>query len=439
MPIQNVFNTGLKVAKEDTYGVAPQSATNGDWFQGGRWIDIVTDGLPDLADRQATIWPTGHAGRRAMNNRAPVVGRKWSDGTFDFAMTSDFLGALLYGLMGSASANSVASTDFDLLNDEPVAAETEEQLVLATQPSDGGALLRIWVSGTSVGGSISIQGIDAHGNGASETLNWASAGSLYTRTSFSSIAPSGITVHSFNDAEITIQGHQYYDYVFTLNNTSAPTLSIERHGDPTAGATSIARIHTGMVTQSLTINTPAAQRDGLVTGSVQFEGNPTATSTATSLNDTSAVGVWPSWGMKITRDNENYYKLTDFSMTVNTGARNYRSAAGVQNPQGAFWGGFEATAGIQLLVDDENEFLRWQGASRQQYRGVWTSPWRLTSSQYQEMTASMLSAYFEGDLSPTEDEQAWSLGGTVRMANDGESGVISFGLKSNVPPSAYGL
>lgn len=436
MTIQSVFNTGLKIAVESSYSVAPAA---GDWYQGGKWIDIVTDGLPDLADRQAIIFPAGYAGRRTINNRAPVVGRKWSDGSFNFPITSDFLGTILYSLMGSASANSVPSTTFDLLNEFGVGGGTSKVVDFTAQPSDGGAIIRVFVAGTSAGGAITFQGIDANGNGASETISFTSGGSLYTRTSFSALGASGTTITSDNDASITLQGFKYFNYHFSLNNTSAPTLSVERYGDPTAGATSKSRMHTGMVVQSLTLNTPAAQTDGLVTGSVQLEGNPTATCTAGTLSETSAVGVWPSWGLKVTRDNANWFKVTDATMTINTGARTYRSAAGVQNPQGVFHGGFEAMTGVQLLVDDEGEFLRWQGASAQQIRYLWTSPWRLTSADYQTLSASMLSSYIEGDLSPQEDEQAWSMSANLRGVNNGDSGVVSWDLKSNVPPSAYGL
>ena len=437
MAITSVFNVGLKVAIEDSYSVAPPSLG---YYQGGRWIDITTDGLPDIMDRQATIFASGFAGRRTLNNRAPVVGRKWSDGSFNFPITSDFLGTLLYGLMGSASVNSVPSTTFDLVNDEAVLGGGTSQVVdFVNQPSDGGAVLRIWVSGTSVPGQITLRGIDSHGNGASEIISWKSGGSLYTRTSFSSLGASGTVVESDNPASITIQGFKYFDYSFSLNNTSAPTLSIERYGDPTAGAASKTRMHTGMVVQNITLNTPAAQPDGLVTGSAQLEGNPTATCNAGILSDTSAVGVWPSWGLRITRDNENWYKVTDATITVNTGARTYRSAAGVQNPQGVFFGGVEVTTGLQLLLDDESDFLRWQGASRQDIRYQWQSPWKLTSTDYQMLSASISSAYFDGDPSLQEDEQALTMSLDLRSVANDTTGVISWNLRTNVPPSAYGL
>jgi hypothetical protein len=437
MTIKSVFNVGLKVAVESNYSVAPPA---GDYYQGGRWVDIVTDGLPDIMDRQATIFAAGYAGKRTVNNRGPVVGRKWSDGSFNFPVTSDFLGTLLYGLMGSASANSVPSTTFDLANDEAVLGGGVDQVIdFTNQPSDGGAVLRIWVSSTSSPGKISFRGIDSHGNGASEIISWTSGGSLYTRTSFSSLGASGTVVNSDDAAQITIQGFKYFDYDFTLNNASAPTLSIERYGDPTAGAASKTRMHTGMVVQNFTLNTPAAQPDGLVTGSAQFEGNPTATCNAGILSDTSAVGIWPSWGLRVTRDNENWYKVTDATITTNTGARTYRSAAGVQNPQGVFFGGVEVTTGLQLLIDDESDFLRWQGASRQDIRYQWQSPWKLTSADYQRLSASISSAYFDGDPSLQEDEQALTMSMDLRAVSNDATGVISWNLRSNVPPSAYGL
>jgi hypothetical protein len=437
MAITSVFNSGLKIAIESNYSVAPAA---GDYYQGGRWIDVTSDGLPDIADRQATIFAAGYAGKRTINNRTPVVGRRWSDGSFNFPLTSDFLGTILYGLMGSGSANSVPSTTFDLISDQAVGGgAVEEAFSLTSQPSDGGAVLRIVVSGTSAPGQIALRGTDSHGNAAHEIISFASGGSLYTRTSFSAISTLGLSVISNNPTSVTVQGFKYFDYNFSLNNASAPTLSVERYGDPTAGAASKTRMHTGMVVQNLTLNTPAAQPDGLVTGSTQLEGNPTATCNAGVLSDTSAVGVWPSWGLTVTRDGDNWYKVTDATIQVNTGARTYRSAAGVQNPQGVFFGGVEVTTALQILLDDESDYLRWQGASRQDIRYRWQSPWKLTSTDYQVLSASLSSAYFDGDPSMTEDEQALAMSMDLRAVSNDTTGVISWNLKSNVPPSAYGL
>lgn len=431
------FSTGLKVAREDTYSVAPNSSTNPGWWQGGRWFDITTDGLPDLDDRQATIFPQGQAGKRAMNNRAPVVGRKWSDGSFNYEITSDFFPLIAYAAMGSLSSNMIPGTDFDLLVEEPIAAGTSKNLVLADQPSDGGAILRFYLTGTSTGGWFSVSGIDSYGNGASEVISFSSAGSFWTRTSFSAVGASGIRVWSGNAATLTIQGIQAYEHIVSVNETSNPSLSFERFGDPTAGDTSRTRFYTGMVVQNFTLDTPAETRDGLVTGSVSLEGNPTATCAATNLNSVSAVRVWPSWSLSLTREGVAYDKVMNFSMDFTAGNRNYRTATGFQNPQGAVYLGQELTGSIDILLNDESEYNRWQGASSNNIVAKWNSNWKLTSTLDQLIHASMNQLYFE-DLSKGDADGLLNLTGDFRTINDANNGLLKFYFRNNVPGVAYG-
>lgn len=431
------FSTGLKVAIEESYSVAPAGSNNAGYWQGGLWFDITTDGLPDMDDRQATIFPQGQAGKRAMNNRAPVVGRKWSDGSFNFEVTSDFFPVIAYAGMGSLSSNMVPSTQFELLADEPIAADTSNSLVLTEQPSDGGAILRFWVDTTSAGGWISVSGIDSHGNGASEVISFGSGGSFWTRTSFSAIGASSIQVYSGNTANITVQGVKYYEHIVSVNETSNPSMSIERHGDPTAGATSRSRMYTGMVVQDFSLNTPAEARDGLVTGAVTLEGNPTATCLATSLNSVSAVDVWPSWTLSFTREGTAYDQVVNFSMDYTAGNRNYRSATGSQNPQGAVYLGQELTGSIDILLSDETEYNRWQGASSNNLVAKWNSPWKLTSTENQLIYASMTQLYFE-DLSKNDADGLLQLTGDFRTINDANNGLLKFLFRNTVPGIAYG-
>lgn len=438
MAPQPTFNIGLKIAREETYSVAPGGSTNAHWWQGGLWIPITTDGLPSLMDQQEVIFAAGHAGRRARNNRAPVQGRHWSGGGFDFPITEDFIGLLLFGALGTASTNSVPSTDFTLASVNPLNPAASNTIDLNSQPSDGGAILQFIITSTSDAGWISVSGVDAHGNGASEVISFSSAGSFYTRTSFSAIGPSSIVVYSDSEGSAQVYGFQYFEHTFSTNNTSNPTFAIERIGDPTAGNTaSVGYMHTGMVVQELTLNTPAAQRDGLFTGNVTFEGNPTATSTATSLTAVSAVKVWPAWGLSTTRDNSNWFKVTNQSITISAGNRNYRAAAGVRNPQGAFNGPQEVTGSNDILVDDEEEFRRWQGASSQAVRYTWTTPHKLTSGQNQQLTASLLSLFLE-NVTLGEDDDALTLSADFRTIDDADAGLIKFQLINGVPGTAYG-
>lgn len=432
------FKTGLKIAIEESLSVAPGGSTNGGWWQGGRWFDITTDGFPSLQDQKAIIFPSGQAGLRALNNRAPVVGRTWSEGGFSYPITEDFLGAILYGALGSLSTNRVDGTDFDLLVDEPLEGGVEKLLVLTSQPSDGGAILRFLIDGASAGGTISISGIDSHGNPASEVISFGSAGSFYTRTSFSSIGASGISINGEHGGEqVTVNGIQYWEHIFTFNNTSNPSFAIERHGDPTAGAASKTKMHLGMVVTNTTFTNPASQEDGLFMGEVEFVGDPTATCNATSLNATSAMKVWPAWTQAMTKNGTQWYKATNFTMQINAGNRNYMTAAGTQNPQGRVYLGQEVTGSFDMLVDSEEEYNDWAGASSMQMVSTWTSPWKLTSSQNQQLIASLTQTYLES-IDASDDDGIFSLSGDYRTINDANNGIGKFVLRNGVPGIAYG-
>lgn len=439
MPVA-VFETGLKIAVEESNGLAPGGSTNPEWFQGGRWIALTTEGLPDLQNRQAIIFAPGAAGNRNINNRAPVVGRRWSDGNFGFPVTQDFIGALLYGALGTLSGNEVPSTDATLASGTPLMDNTACVVDLSSQPSDGGAILRFRITSGSDAmdgvGTISISGIDADGQGASEVISFASAGSFYSRNSYSAIGPSSITITAPGDGVAETTGVKFWETTLTTG-PSNPTFSIERQGDPTAGATSKSYMYTSMVVQELTLNTPAAQRDGLFTGNVTFEGDFGATCNATSKMAASAVGVWPAWGLSMTRDSVTWSKATNATLTIGAGNRNYRSAAGTQRPQGSFFGAREVTGSIDILVDTEEEKDRWLGASSHQLVWNWDTPHKLTSTQNQAISASMGSVYLE-DIVIGDDDGAFSLAADIRSIDDADTGVLKFKVTHGVPTQAYG-
>lgn len=434
---RTTFDIALKLAVEASCGSAPSIEPNAHYWQGGAWIPITPTGMPSLMNQEETIFPQGRAGNRAVNNRAPVRGRAWSDGSYDFDVTDDSLIALLYGVLGSVSAVGTKSTDYELAEGLALANGTSTVLDLVNYPSDGGAILRFCVHATSGAGWIEVKGVDPEGTGISEIISFNSAGSFYTRNSFSAVGTSSITVYSDNTGDVDVQGFKFWEYTITPNGSSNPTFSIERLGDPTAGATSKSFMHTAMVVQNVTLNNPAAQRDGLFTGSVTWEGAPTATCNATSLTSVSPVLVYPAWTQAINRDGVSWHRVTNFSLTIDGGNRNYRAAAGVQNPQGVFFGSQEVTGSMDILLNNEEEYARWKGASNQVIYTKWQTPYKLTSSDYQQLECSMNDLYLENP-SFSEDEDAWSMSTDFRTIN-GAEGLITFKFKSNVPPNAYGL
>lgn len=436
---KTTFNQGVMMAVEtDQRGEAP-SGVNAFWFQGGGWVTVVTDGLPTLYDQQALIYPTGYSGKRSINQMPPIPGRKWSSGDVNGMATAEWLGLWTYAVMGSASHNTVPSTTLVLMAASGIEADGQD-FTLTSQPSDGGAILQIPVDYTGVttaSGRLTVKGTDSAGNAASETLSW-DAGSpvLYTRTSFSAVTT--ITVNSAQSlgGSIAVNGVKEFQHIISAGSDN-PTFSIERIGDPSAGAASKSFIHTGAGLQTMGIDTPAATRDGVISVTSTWEGDPTATCTAKSIQEASGVRMWPAWILNISRDNAIYLNPTDHSMEINSGVRNYRSAAGVQYPQGTFFGGRELTQSIALLLDDESEFNRWRGASKQNLGLTWTTPWILNTGNNVRMAASLTDTYIE-TVSTGEDDDAFIYNADMRNLANATTDVAKFTFVDNIPPNAYG-
>jgi hypothetical protein len=434
----DTFSQGVMVALETDLRGEATSGNNAFWFQGGTWVPIITQELPSLYDQQELIFPAGHAGKRSLNQQPPVQGRRWSSGGFSVVATSEFLGHLLYASMGTASTNTVPSTDVVLLSLSPIEAPNTTH-ALETQPSDSGAKLQITVSGTNGSAALTVAGVDSEGNNASETISYdAGNTTLWTRTSFSSVTgiTHGAQATDAGGASIQVNGIKYFEHDFTVASIN-PTFSIEKVGDPSAGAASISFMYVGMVLTDMTMNNPAEQRDGVINIEGNWEGDPSTTCTAKTLQEASSLRIWPAWILSLTRDNVSYTRPTNVAFTVNTGARNYRSAAGVQNPQGSFFGARELTGSLDLLLSNESEFIRWRGASKQALRLTWTAPWKLTGTDNEKLEASMINAYLES-VDTSDNDGMFMYSGDFRTVVDSVSDIASFRLTNGIPAEVYG-
>ena len=430
------FNAGLKLAVESADGTAPEKVVNPSYFQGGKWFDVTTDELPTLQMQNTIIFPGGRAGKRTINNRAPVPGRQWVEGGFGFPVDFATMMPLTYATLGSVESEAVQSTNFTLLSGGSLAGGGSVNVTLTSQPSDGGAILRFNVTGTSTPGTFTVTGVDSYGEPATESVSYTSAGSIYTRTSFSSVA--SVVAESDGNANVDVNGFQYWQHTFRFNNASAPTLSAEVYGDPSTGTAASTFMYTGLANQELTLTNPAEQTDGLFTGNATFQGNPNATCAAGVLNSVSPVRVIPAWTQEISRDGGSYCQVTNFGMTFNAGGRKYFTACGTKRPQGSFWGGAELTGSLDILIDNDAEYNRWLGASAQSIVSKWTSPWKLTSTQNQQMSASINAAYFE-NIDRVDNNEMYQLSADFRAIPDAVDGILAIRYINNIPGEAIAV
>jgi len=437
---------GLKMAIETDRSTAPSSVSTqisgqgGPWWGGGRWFDVITDGFPGIQNRQAVIFPMGHAGKRTKNMQPPVVGRKWSDGDIKAPAVADFLGLLMYAALGGLSTNMVPAngSTASLLNNEPIGSNPKS-FVLGTQPDQGGNILRFDIKGQNGGGTISISGIDAYGNGASELISFASTGLAYSRTSWSSIAASGLAISGLSAASVTVFGIRRFEHRF-FTASCAPSVAVERIGTPTAGnSASKSHMHLGMMMKELTLENPSDEEDGILSVSADWEGDPTATCTGTSINAASPLRIWPAWTLAVKRDGgTNWYVVKNAAITIGAGNRTYRSSAGAQGPQGKFSGPVEITGALDLILDNEVEYNRWLGASRIVGHFRWNTDWRLNAacSQNYELSAS-LPLYIE-TAEESDDDDQFSLSADIRTSFDADLDIAQFILINGTPGAAYG-
>jgi len=437
--ILSTFNQALKVAVERDLASAPSGTKLGKmWSEGGRWFDVITEGLPTVQDTQAVIFPSGHAGDRRINQQVPVVGRQWSEGDFSAPIVADYLGVLLFAAMGTLSSTMQPSTSAggSLLIAEPLAG-TDKLLTLANQPSDGGAILRFDLTGIQGPGKVTVNGIDAYGNGASETVSLTAAGLAYTRTSWSSVGASNLSVNGLSAGTLTVIGIRNFVHTFTQASI-APTISMERIGNPTVGEASANKtfINPANVLKTLTLTIDSEKVDGLAMLQAGFEGDVSnGASTKTTINAPSMLRVWPSWDLQVTRAQGTAWNVVqNVSLTINTGNTNYRAAAGVQGPQGVFFGATEMTGNITILLNNELEYQHWRGASEIQMLWSMATPWKLAGSTVYKLAASV-PAYFD-KLSVNDSNGMFTLTGDYRVVRN-DNFPFSFSLQNATPGAAY--
>jgi hypothetical protein len=330
------------------------------------------------------------------------------------------------------------ATNASLLTLIGLSATGNQLLTLAKQPSDGGAIFRVEVTGIVGPGTLSISGIDAYGNGASENITLNGAGTMYSRTSWSSIGNSGLSVNGLSAGNITITGIRNFVHTFTQASV-APTLAMERIGNPTAGEASANKnfINPNNVLKSLNFTWDAEKVDGLGMVQASFEGDPSGASTKTTINAPSMLKIWPSWALQVSRDQGTAWNVVEnINLQVNTGNTKYRAAAGVQNPQGSFFGATEYTGNITILLNNELEYAKWRAASEIQMLWNMNTPWKLAGSTVYALNASVPS-YF-GKLAVQDTNGMFTLAGDFRVVRD-DNFPMQFSLVNGTPGQAYTL
>jgi hypothetical protein len=147
--------------------------------------------------------------------------------------------------------------------------------------------------------------------------------------------------------------------------------------------------------------------------------------------------VWPSWALQVSRDLGTAWNVVEnVNLQVNTGNTKYRAAAGVQGPQGSFFGATEYTGNITILLNNELEYAKWRSASEIQMLWNMNTPWKLAGSTVYALNASV-PAYF-GKLQVQDTNGMFTLAGDFRVVRD-DNFAHQYTLVNGTPGQAYTL
>ena len=429
----------FKIAAEASYGVVPVNFPSGSpWYVGGRWQLAIPEKGSEYRDGQEMIFPRSGVDERIRNRVNPVIGRRWSEGTLTFPFTIELAELLFAGLWGPPDTQALVGAGSLLVN-EPI-NESPKSLVLTAQPGTG-RVLRFELKGTGNPGTIGVSGIDAYGNPASETISFSSGGLFNSRNVYQAIGASSLAVSGILNGSLTVLGIRRTH--FTSGIGLPTTLTIEQAGLPDVGSNSSSFYYTGVVVKELRLRNDAEAPDGLLKIEADMEGRFSVTCPVSNPQDNASMHlVWPAWSMQARRDDADWNKVANADLRFMSENRNYRPAADSQAPQEILAGAIAVEGDLEVIVDNDDERLRWLGGSSTKLEFNWSAPWKTTNTTQQTMIITLASARHETYTLGIEDNGQYRLQSHIRAVINTASGGaddLLLTVTTPLPTTALGL
>lgn len=385
-----------RVQVESSYGAGGGTA---DWHIGGNgggstgWRDmpVITDTTP-IPAVETQIFSTYQAGKRPMNQQAPVPGAYSVEHSFEMPVFLEAIDPWLRACLGSvaraetAGAAALSSTAFASV------------ATLDTQP-DGTEVLKFVISSSTAASSAAINIIQ---NAATqETITIGTSASSVDGTYYSKGAYDGsVNAITFSvDGTVTsglvvVSGVDYVTNTHTLGTTN-PSLKLEEAGLPRSASNSM--FYTGVVVPTLDFNFDRTALDGLLMATAAIQGQfPAAASAGTWANE--AAGYWHplgSWTASLLRDSSAWDMVQAASFTIGGNTQLFPVATGSQDPSGKVSGPSEMTGTITIVDEDASQWNDYVGQTVRDTHLVFTSPNNIVDSTKWTLTFEWTELYIE--------------------------------------------
>ena len=423
----------FKAQFEATFGGTVGTA---DWNIGGNGGGA--NGFRDLAviPNSVRINPTetqtfleNAAGKRALNQQAPVPGAYEVNGAFEMPFVPELIYPMFRAVMGgvanveTAGSAAQASTAFASL------------ATLSTQP-DGTELLKFVIASSTAAAAATI---DIVQNAVTvETINiGTNAGSVdgdyYSKGAYDgSVNAITFTIGGTVTAGmVTVSGVDLVTNTFTMA-TTVPSMKLEEAGQPKSVANS--GFYTGAAFKDFELTFDRTALDGLLMMTVNFNSQFFTAASATTYGNDVATFYHPfaSWNVTLTKGGSAFDKVQSLSLAVDGGTELFVVASGDQDPGGMAFGPQQVTATFSILPEDATEWDAFVGQTVGDYHIIFTSPNDIVDSTKWTTTIELTKTYIETYAETTAETQ-FGADVAIRTIEDSSDGIIKVTHVSRMP------
>lgn len=423
-----------RVQVESSYGGGGGSD---DWPVGGngggnvgyRDMPVITGQTP-IPAVETPIFATYQAGKRAINQQAPVPGGyEVGPHSLEMPVFLELIHPFLYGVLGSqtitptAGSAAKASTVFASLADLDTQSDGTEQLkfVVSSSTDATAASIDIVQSGSTV-----------------ETVNIGTSassvdGDYYSKGAYdgSSNAITFSTNGTVTSGSVVVSGIDLNTSVFSLGST-IPSFKIEEGGLPRSASNSM--FYTGAIFPDITFNYDRTALDGLLMATVNMVSQFPASATAGTWANDAKTYYHPlgSWTASVTKDGVTVEKVQSASITVNGGNLLFPISAGSQDPSGKLQGAAEVTGTVRFVGEDATEWNDYVGQTVQDLHITFTSPNSIVDSTAFSILFEFSELYTEVHT-PVHGDGYFVADLNFRTTDDASDGIIKVTTVDRMP------
>ena len=391
----------FRIQKESAFGAGGGTL---DWNIGGNgggatgWRDVpVIPGSIRINPTEEQIFAQYAAGKRAMNQQAPVPGAYSVEGSFEMPLFIELIDPFILAVLGSdsrvetAGSAALASTAFASVATLDTQPDGTEQLkfVIASSTDASAAAINI------IQNAVTVETITIGTSASSVDGNYYSKGAYDGSTDTITFTVDGTVTLGM----VVVSGVDFVTTTFTLGTTN-PSYKIEEAGQPRSASNS--GFYTGVVVPTLQWVYDRTALDGLITVTAAMMSQFVTDAAAGTFANDPANFYHPlgGWTASLTLGGSAYEKVQSADYTIGGMTALFPISSGNQDPSGATYGASEMSGTLTILPEDATEWAIYVGQTVSDIHLTYTSPQNIVDSTKWsvlfEWTKLHLETYVEG-------------------------------------------